>query len=156
MTATGTSREITCPECGTITVVGGGRAASDFCPSCDYPLFWAQPSRAARPAEAETDGALNRAPGASGTTVASVIACPECAERNLASASTCVRCGSELHPAPPPEPEPPPAPAPVIVNPPAQIVQCDHWPIWLVLLITSVVTTVVTAGVVIAVFMIWG
>ena len=39
---------IPCPECGTPSPVHTDqRLAEDFCPTCDYPLFWARPSVAA-------------------------------------------------------------------------------------------------------------
>ena len=39
--------QVTCPECGAVAhVQAGARLASDFCPQCDYPLFWARPSAA--------------------------------------------------------------------------------------------------------------
>ena len=39
---------LACPECGTVsTVHADRRLATDFCPTCDYPLFWARPSSGA-------------------------------------------------------------------------------------------------------------
>ena len=36
---------IPCPECGTPSPVHTDqRLATDFCPTCDYPLFWARTS----------------------------------------------------------------------------------------------------------------
>ena len=34
--------DLTCPECGQVTTLETvRRAADEFCPHCDYPLFWA-------------------------------------------------------------------------------------------------------------------
>ena len=151
-TANGPVTQVTCPECGTITTVSAnGRGASDFCPSCDYPLFWAGSSGSAGAAASTSEDALYRAPGTSGATTPSALACPACGERNPTSGDFCLRCGSDLHPAPPPVPEAPAAPQPIVINPPAQIVECSHWPSWAVATIASLVTTVL----VVTAFVLW-
>lgn len=149
----GSANQVRCPECGTITAISaGGRAATDFCPSCDYPLFWVSTRELAASTDAESDDALYRAPGTSGTTAASAIACPACGERNPPSGQLCLRCSADLHPAPLPVPEPPSPPEPVIVFEAPAIVQCSHWPSWLVAAIASVVTLVLST----VAFLIWG
>ncbi|WP_420114783.1 hypothetical protein [Pseudactinotalea sp.] len=151
-TTNGSHTQVTCPECGTITTVSAtGRGASDFCPSCDYPLFWAGSGGVNARPEA-SDGALFRAPGTSGSTTPSALVCPACGEHNPTTGVACLRCGADLHPAPPPAPEPPAPPQPIVVNPPAQIVECSHWPSWAVATIASLVTAVV----VVLAFVIWG
>ena len=56
---TRSTRSSACPECGTVsTVHADRRLATDFCPTCDYPLFWARPSVAA----AGVDGPHRRRP----------------------------------------------------------------------------------------------
>jgi hypothetical protein len=128
----------TCPECGTVCYLRSGtRLASDFCPSCDYPMFWARPSTAAVPSDAGDD-ALRRAPGASGAAAVATVACPACAELNLPTAHTCVRCGASMTPPPAPPAPPLPEPAPVVVVQAPPVVRCGHPPIWLVVLITAV------------------
>lgn len=134
-------RTVTCPECGTLGVVtSGGRAAADFCPSCDYPLFWARES--ATVSVTTTDEALYRAPGTSGASLASSISCPSCGERNAPVESVCARCSSSLRPAPPAAPAPPPLPVPVVQEV-VNVVECDHMPSWAVALIASTATLLV-------------
>jgi len=136
---------VTCPECGTVSPVHPGqRLASDFCPSCDYPLFWARPSAVAVDAE-DSDEARRRAPGTSGTAAAASLACPSCAELNLPTAVVCVRCGASMLP-PPPAAEPPlPEPQPVVVVQPAPPPEpCGHPATWLVVLVTAVASVALT------------
>lgn len=136
---------VTCPECGSIAHVRAGqRLASDFCPTCDYPLFWARPTAAAADAQDSPD-ARWRAPGASGTAAVSTLGCPACAELNLPTALTCVRCGASMTPPPPAIEPPPPAPAPVVfVQAPPAPVACTHWDTWWVVAVTATVTAAVT------------
>lgn len=137
---------VTCPECGAPAQVRAGRRASgDFCPSCDYPLFWARP-QAPDAGAGPTDDARRRAPGASGSALAATLACPECAELNVPTAERCVRCGADLTP-PPPAPEPPPPPPAEVVYVEQRVevpVPCDHLPTWLVVLLTAMVTVPLT------------
>jgi len=137
--------EVTCPECGSVSRVRASeRLASDFCPTCDYPLFWARPSASATPDE-ESDDARWRAPGASGAALASTLACPACAELNTPTAVRCVRCGADMTPPPPPVVVPPPAPAPVVVvQAPADPEPCGHPDTWWVVAVTAAVTATVT------------
>ncbi|WP_426594380.1 hypothetical protein ACPPVS_02420 [Cellulomonas sp. McL0617] len=143
-TQTGDSLVLACPECGTVsTVHADRRLATDFCPTCDYPLFWARPSSGAGPDDGSSDDALRRAPGASGNALSATLACPACAELNVPTAVRCVRCGALMDPPPPPPPPPlpEPAPAPVVI---VQTEPCDHPPTWLVVLCTSIVAVGLT------------
>jgi predicted RNA-binding Zn-ribbon protein involved in translation (DUF1610 family) len=136
--------DVTCPECGTVTRVRADRRlASDFCPTCDYPLFWARPSSSAVPDE-EGDDARWRAPGASGALAASTLACPACSELNVPTAVRCVRCGSSMTPPPPPVEPPPPAPAPLVIVRQAPPEPCGHPDTWMVITLTAVVTATLT------------
>ncbi|MCV2395220.1 hypothetical protein OEB99_12955 [Actinotalea sp. M2MS4P-6] len=117
---------IVCPECGTPTVVDLSRRDSDdFCPRCDYPLFWARPRDRSEAPPEDTDGYLRRAPGASGNTLTATMPCPECGELNDPTADVCVRCGADMNPAPPPEPEPLPVPEPAVIVLPEPIREAD-------------------------------
>lgn len=153
MSATSSSAiEVTCPECGTrASITVGARTSSDFCPTCDYPLFWAK-GRAQQTEGEESTDALYRAPGTSGAATPSAIGCPACGEQNPPTGQTCLRCHAELRPAPPPPPPPPPAPEPTIVISPAPVVECDHWPSWAVAVLASAVTVVLAT---IVVVLIW-
>ena len=137
---------IPCPECGTPSAIHTDqRLATDFCPTCDYPLFWARPSVAPAGVEGRTDDALRRAPGASGTATPATLACPVCNELNLPNAAVCVRCGADMNPPPPPPPPPPPAPQPVIiVQPPPPPEPCGHPRTWVVVLVTALVVVPLT------------
>lgn len=113
------SEVIVCPECGTPSPVTlSHRDARDFCPRCDYPLFWARPQDRAGDEQDGADDARWRSPGASGALLLATVPCPACAELNLPSAVTCIRCGADMTPPPPPPPVPVPMPVPVVVAPP--------------------------------------
>ena len=142
----GDSLVLACPECGTVsTVHADRRLATDFCPTCDYPLFWARPSSGASVDDGSSDDALRRAPGASGSALPATLACPACSELNVPTAVRCVRCNALMDPPPPPPPPPPaepaPAPAPVIIY---QMEPCEHPPTWLVVLNTAIVSVGLT------------
>lgn len=109
-------RTLTCPECGQQAVVSmNRRLAADFCPRCDYPLFWS-------PSEVVLDPrgggeSLRRLPGAVGRQSVGSAACPHCAERNQIAATVCIRCGGSMRLAPPPPPPMvAPPPIPVVVE----------------------------------------
>lgn len=109
---------IVCPECGTASPVAlARRDADDFCPTCDYPLFWARPQDRTVPPQDGPDDARRRSPGASGALLLATAPCPVCEELNLPSAVVCVRCGADMVPPPPPVPVPLPVPQPVVVVP---------------------------------------
>lgn len=110
------SREpVTCPECGTAAMVMlNRRDASDFCATCDFPLFWT-PAAVQREASMRADeDSLRRLPGTVGRVTVASLPCPHCAEPNALSAEVCVRCGRPMRV----EELPAPAPAPVYVPPP--------------------------------------
>ena len=140
--------EVTCPGCGTPAhVQADRRSATDFCATCDHPLFWAGPRTGS--ADVRDDDGLDaryRAPGVVGTSQHGALPCPRCGEQNHATWSACVRCGSDLTPPPPAPIVPPPAPAPAQVVTVERPVACGHPPVWVVALITSIVTTAVVAG----------
>ncbi len=123
---------LTCPECGTQTTVTlSRRDAQDFCPSCDYPMFWARPEQAAGRPDAGGDDARRRLPGASGATQLATVPCPSCGELNLPGAWLCIRCESSMVVAPPPEPEPVPMPVPVVEPEPMRFPEATReFPLW--------------------------
>ncbi len=138
------SESVTCPECGTPAVVTlNRRDATDFCRSCDYPLFWT-PATVLRSAfDRSAEETLRRLPGTVGRATVASQPCPWCAEPNALSAQICVRCGQPMQrPEPPPPPPPPvyvaPEPEPVVVVPPPR----RPWWVFVVLAII-VITTVV-------------
>jgi hypothetical protein len=112
---------VTCPECGAVQDVHLNRRESiDFCRNCDFPLFWT-PSEVIRDRGAGDGEGLRRLPGTVGRSTLASTACPHCAELNLVTAETCIRCGRPMHPvieAPPPPPVYVPPPPPVVVPPP--------------------------------------
>lgn len=108
---------IVCPECGTAAVITVNRRDSvDFCKQCDFPLFWTPSAVIRDGALRANDESLRRLPGTVGRVTVASLPCPHCAEPNLLSAQTCVRCGLPMRvvaAAPVPEPvyvAPPPEP----------------------------------------------
>ncbi|WP_066589124.1 hypothetical protein [Cellulomonas timonensis] len=101
-----------CPQCGLPgSVVGSRRSAEDFCRRCDFPLFWAGDRVERALVDEGVQDSLRRSPGTVGSAALASTPCPACAELNLPSATTCVRCGSGMEPPPPvvviaPVPEP--------------------------------------------------
>lgn len=131
---------LTCPDCGAaMTTAPGRRSSVDFCPECDFPMFWARPSDLVTATDS-TDDALRRLPGVEGTRAQARAACPSCAEPNAPDALRCLRCGGPMvlaSPAPLPEPPAPEPALPVIVE---EVVACDHIPTWQVVFITAIIT----------------
>ncbi|MEO6885186.1 MAG: hypothetical protein ABI232_02715 [Jatrophihabitantaceae bacterium] len=130
-----TTETLTCPECGTsASVTVNRREATDFCRTCDYPLFWT-PSRVYYDNLARSaDETLRRLPGTVGRATVASLPCPHCAEPNALTAQICVRCGLSMYPVQElaPEPEPVYAPPP----PPAVYVEPDRgvaWWVWALL-----------------------
>ncbi len=141
--------DVVCPGCGTVARVRADRrSASDFCATCDHPLFWAGTTVAAG-ARAGNDSldAHFRAPGVVGTSQHGALACPACGENNHPTWTSCVRCGSDLNPPPPAPVVAPLAPAPTQVITVERPVPCGHPPVWLVALISSLITAAVVAAV---------
>ena len=112
---------VECPGCGTRSPADPNRRdASEFCPKCDFPLFWARERVVDLTGGPSTDdGAVRRLPGTAGRALLAGLVCPACTEHNVVTAQVCVRCGADLHPAPvvpvqrQPEPVPEPEPEPV-------------------------------------------
>lgn len=104
----GAGREqVTCPGCGSVGLVDlARREASDFCPSCDFPLFWTPSRVIALDGPPPEDSGLRRLPGTAGHAALASLACPSCTEPNPPTGLTCLRCGAPLHPVPVAEPEP--------------------------------------------------
>ncbi|MCL3861862.1 hypothetical protein [Actinotalea sp. K2] len=130
-----------CPECGTTSVVRPSRRdAEDFCPACDYPLFWARSYPAATAPAGDSDDARRRAPGASGATLIATVPCPSCFELNLPGAWLCIRCDGSMTPPPPPVPAPVLMPVlvpdPVTVREPTPAERFPWW--WFVAMVVAV------------------
>lgn len=134
------SAPVTCPTCGTVSFLDElSREADAFCRSCDFPLFWSRGERVVTGGEGGSVG-LRRLPGTAGRVDVATIDCPECREPNPVSRRICIRCGSDLRPAPPPPPPPPPPPLPV-VRPqpePAPVVEPTRSWLWLWVLLGTV------------------
>lgn len=109
---------VVCPECGTTGEIDPARRdAAEFCPRCDYPLFWARSNHG--PAvieESSTDLATRRLPGAGGHQVVGHRDCPNCGEHNPLGVRFCIRCATDMDPEPEPEPE-------VYIAPPTEAVE---------------------------------
>ncbi|HEY5663222.1 MAG TPA: hypothetical protein VIS05_04220 [Ilumatobacter sp.] len=124
--------DIVCPECSQVTsLVAVRRAAEEFCPQCDFPLFWA-PSAVPMATPGSSNAAtMRRLPGAAGRRQIGTKVCPACGELNPLTETHCVRCSTDLDPKPAP---PPPEPVPVIreLEPePVVVVPKRPWWIWL-------------------------
>lgn len=140
--------EITCPECGTEqNLVAIRRGADEFCPHCDFPLFWAATAMHTMQRGGSNDETLRRLPGAGGRRRIGSKICPECGELNPVGNVNCLRCGEEL------DPRVPEVEAPVIIAPAAKPIPVfietpTIMPWWVWLFWATVVTSVVVAFVV--------
>lgn len=97
-----------CPGCGAAWLgeADAERGAKVFCPTCDFPLFWAVEGATAR--RRSHEAARRRHPGVDGRASLASMACRHCGEPNLPDPTAdCVRCGEPL--TPPPATAPPPA-----------------------------------------------
>lgn len=132
--------DIVCPECGQATsFVAIRRAADEFCPKCDYPLFWA-PSAIPMATPGSTNLAtLRRLPGAGGRQRVGSKVCPECGELSPLTETHCIRCGADLDPKPAPPPEPAPIREVVVPPPPPPAVPKRPWWIVPALVVSSIV-----------------
>lgn len=142
---------ITCPGCGTVTEVDDVRRhASEFCRTCDYPLFWAREAQLAVGDARVSEGeGLRRLPGTAGRIAVAHLTCWSCTEPNLSSATHCVRCEVDLSGPPPVEAPfvplpPPPPPAPIEDQVPNDA-DAVNWP-WLVA-IAFVIGLIILLGV---------
>jgi hypothetical protein len=128
---------ITCPDCGAAAMVElTRRDALDFCPRCDFPLFWARDQVVFSEPIDSNDDALRRLPGTLGRVAIASSPCPHCNEPNLPTATLCVRCGLSLQAGAPPAP---PQPRPMALPEPAMQPLEDapnRWWIWLLVLLT--------------------
>jgi hypothetical protein len=105
---------VTCPDCGFVAEFDTiQRSAEEFCPKCDYPLFWVKTDAPTVGGTESIDSTRRRLPGAGGRVTVGSRSCPSCAELNRLSATTCIRCGSLLDP---------PAPAPLEIVPAPTVV----------------------------------
>lgn len=136
--------DIVCPECGQPThLVAIRRSADEFCTKCDYPLFWAPSAIPMATPGASNLATLRRLPGAGGRQRVGSKVCPECGELNPLTETLCIRCTSELEPAPIVEPEPveeivvPPPPPP---PPPPQRWQ---WPVIAAIVAVEIIVLVI-------------
>jgi hypothetical protein len=143
---------ITCPGCGSqVEIDQYAKSSQEFCPTCDYPLFWATPPP---PLVFEdgtnTDTTMRRLPGAGGKQTVASVACPTCMELNALDAVTCIRCGGpmvlvEAEPEPEPEREPEPElepePEPVFIEEPAR--DWRPWALLALLILTAIVLLII-------------
>src|SRR3712207_1525286 len=94
--------DVTCPECGLVSPLTTIRkSAEEFCPHCDFPLFWAKSSLTVTTTTSSTGVSLRRLPGAGGRLVVGTKVCPACGELNPLGETHCIRCAAELDPKPP-------------------------------------------------------
>ena len=107
--------DIVCPGCGQVnSLVAIRRSAEEFCPHCDFPLFWAPTAVPMATPGSSSAASLRRLPGAGGRQHLGSKICPACGELNPLIQVYCIRCSADLDP----KPAPPPVPAPVVVEEP--------------------------------------
>jgi hypothetical protein len=141
-----TGEVITCPECGTIAEVQlNRRQAEDFCRTCDYPLFWVPSEVVLGDGSQSAEQALRRLPGTAGRAAAVARPCPHCAEPNVVSAVTCIRCGRPmvLPPPPPPVVVAPPPPPPPPAEPEPEPEPRSLWWLWAALAVIGLILLVI-------------
>lgn len=131
-----------CPECGTrVTISSGQRSANDFCPTCDFPMFWARASDAP-PSLADDGDSTRRSPGVYGARQSARIACGACFEPNAPEALVCLRCGASMLVSIVPQPIVPEPQPPVTV---VEHVVCGHRPTWQIVLLTASISVLATS-----------
>lgn len=92
--------EIVC-TCGTATEIPQiRRAADEFCPHCDNPLFWMPSAVPVTTPGGNSATTLRRLPGAGGRQRVGSRVCPACGELNALTETFCTRCQAELDPKP--------------------------------------------------------
>ncbi|HZB42675.1 MAG TPA: hypothetical protein VE487_17010 [Ilumatobacter sp.] len=133
--------DVVCPKCKTTTELAAiRRNADEFCPRCDYPLFWVSSGIPTTRPGTSSDATLRRLPGVGGRQRVGSKVCPECGDPNPLGETHCTRCKAELEPK---LPEPPPAvvvvaaPAPepvvvVVATPAADPPWWYWWPLGLI------------------------
>jgi uncharacterized paraquat-inducible protein A len=123
--------DITCPECGHRSeLVSIRRSSEEFCPQCDYPLFWVASTVPTTSRGVNSDSTLRRLPGAGGRQRVGTKVCPACGELNPLSETNCLRCSAELDPKPvvvAPVAPPPPPPVPIVEPEPEPLVRPWWW-----------------------------
>lgn len=135
---------VTCPECGTHSdIMSGRRDAGDFCPSCDFPLFWTSTAISVRAGDEDSSTAMRRLPGTSGKGLSYSVPCPTCGELNVPTAWVCLRCAGSMTPPPPPVPRPVPQPVPAPAPEPPPLVEEPRFRWWVAVVVALVLTTVV-------------
>jgi hypothetical protein len=129
-----TSTTVVCPRCErSARMETIRRHADEFCPDCDYPLFWAPTAITLTEGSESSDDTLRRLPGAGGRRTIGTLVCPTCGELNPIDGRFCIRDGSPLRPEPEAvvviaaEPDPPPPPPPLEPEP------RSWWWLWVVL-----------------------
>lgn len=135
--------DIVCPECSQVTsLVAIRRAAEEFCPQCDFPLFWAPNAVPMATPGSSNATTMRRLPGAAGRRQIGTQVCPSCGELNPLTETHCVRCTAEIDP----KPVPPPEPVVVVPEPepePVLVVPKRPWWIWLLVAAMLAAETVV-------------
>jgi hypothetical protein len=133
--------DVICPNCKTSTeLLAIRRNHDEFCPSCDYPLFWVSTSLPTTRPGTTNEPTLRRLPGVGGRQSVGSKVCSNCGELNQLGETHCDRCKAELDPKPPepivvviPPPPPAPEPAPiVVVVPPPTPPWWWWWPLGLI------------------------
>jgi hypothetical protein len=141
---------ISCPECGAAAKIEPlRRDAADFCPQCDFPLFWARNQLVLADAIDTGGAASRRLPGTVGRAASAAVPCPHCTEPNLPTAQVCIRCGlaMKIVLSEPVTPPPPPA-APVIVPEPVFVApEPDRWWVWAILAVVTALLVGIAAAV---------
>lgn len=130
---------VECPGCGTpARVAPAERRATDFCRSCDEPLFWAG-GAVPRRESVLSDDARRRLPGTGGHGRTTGVPCPGCAELNTSLATVCARCGAPMTPPAPPSPAPIAVPVPVAIvpEPAPEPEKVSWWPIIIALTVVG-------------------
>lgn len=136
--------DIVCPECSQVTsLVAIRRAAEEFCPQCDFPLFWAPNAVPMATPGSSNATTMRRLPGAAGRRQIGTRVCPSCGELNPLAETHCVRCTVELDPKPVPPPEPVVVPEPEPEPEPVLVVPKRPWWIWLLVAAMLAAETVV-------------
>lgn len=137
------SAETTCPACGTVSHFDElSRDASAFCRSCDYPLFWSRSAQLAAVGAGDGTTGLRRLPGTAGRQSVATLECPSCTEPNAITATVCIRCGADMHPAPAvAAPEPAPEPEPTLVEAVPASARPARWP-WIALGIAALIAVI--------------
>jgi hypothetical protein len=119
-------------------------SAAAFCPTCDYPLFFA--NRPVAVPRAETRAAQRRLPGVDGRDALGRIVCRGCGEPNPPDeGALCLRCGAYLVP-----PKPEVVQVDVVREVPVEVVVHDHRWRWIALAALAALTASIAVNVLLA------